>query len=428
MNVLVIGSGGREHTIAWKFAQSEKVERVYVAPGNDGMSDVATCVAISEQDHDQLVAFAKENKIGLTFVGPEVPLLAGIVDRFQEEGLRVFGPSKRAAEIEGSKSYAKQVMKTYNIPTGSYEVFTSFDEAKAYVEAEGVPIVIKADGLAAGKGVVVALTNEEAIAALDDMLNQDKFGGAGARVVIEEYLEGEELSLMAFVHGETVIPMVGAQDHKRAFDGDQGPNTGGMGAYSPVPQFSDVQLKQAVNEILIPTARALMQEERSFTGILYAGLMMTADGPKVIEFNARFGDPETQVVLPRLKSDLVNVIESLLDGQEPELEWDEQAVLGVVLATKGYPGSYEKGYTISGLEQLEDDTLVFHAGTKREEEELVTNGGRVLLVAKQASTLREAQAAVYEEINKVKSDGLFYRKDIGSKAIAERAVSSQTEQ
>ncbi|BAB04353.1 phosphoribosylglycinamide synthetase [Halalkalibacterium halodurans C-125] len=428
MNVLVIGSGGREHTIAWKFAQSEKVERVYVAPGNDGMSDVATCVAISEQDHDQLVAFAKENKIGLTFVGPEVPLLAGIVDRFQEEGLRVFGPSKRAAEIEGSKSYAKQVMKTYNIPTGSYEVFTSFDEAKAYVEAEGVPIVIKADGLAAGKGVVVALTNEEAIAALDDMLNQDKFGGAGARVVIEEYLEGEELSLMAFVHGETVIPMVGAQDHKRAFDGDQGPNTGGMGAYSPVPQFSDVQLKQAVNEILIPTARALMQEERSFTGILYAGLMMTADGPKVIEFNARFGDPETQVVLPRLKSDLVNVIESLLDGQEPELEWDEQAVLGVVLATKGYPGSYEKGYTISGLEQLEDDTLVFHAGTKREEEELVTNGGRVLLVAKQASTLREAQAAVYEELNKVKSDGLFYRKDIGSKAIAERAVSSQTEQ
>ncbi|MDY7221128.1 phosphoribosylamine--glycine ligase [Halalkalibacterium halodurans] len=428
MNVLVIGSGGREHTIAWKFAQSEKVERVYVAPGNDGMSDVATCVAISEQDHDQLVAFAKENKIGLTFVGPEVPLLAGIVDRFQEEGLRVFGPSKRAAEIEGSKSYAKQVMKTYNIPTGSYEVFTSFDEAKAYVEAQGAPIVIKADGLAAGKGVVVALTNEEAIAALDDMLNQDKFGGAGARVVIEEYLEGEELSLMAFVHGETVIPMVGAQDHKRAFDGDQGPNTGGMGAYSPVPQFSDVQLKQAVNEILIPTARALMQEERSFTGILYAGLMMTADGPKVIEFNARFGDPETQVVLPRLKSDLVNVIESLLDGQEPELEWDEQAVLGVVLATKGYPGSYEKGYTISGLEQLEDDTLVFHAGTKREEEELVTNGGRVLLVAKQASTLREAQAAVYEELNKVKSDGLFYRKDIGSKAIAERAVSSQTEQ
>ncbi|TPE69988.1 phosphoribosylamine--glycine ligase [Halalkalibacterium halodurans] len=428
MNVLVIGSGGREHTIAWKFAQSEKVESVYVAPGNDGMSDVATCVAISEQDHDQLVAFAKENKIGLTFVGPEVPLLAGIVDRFQEEGLRVFGPSKRAAEIEGSKSYAKQVMKTYNIPTGSYEVFTSFDEAKAYVEAEGAPIVIKADGLAAGKGVVVAMTNEEAIAALDDMLNQDKFGGAGARVVIEEYLEGEELSLMAFVHGETVIPMVGAQDHKRAFDGDQGPNTGGMGAYSPVPQFSDVQLKQAVNEILIPTARALMQEERSFTGILYAGLMMTADGPKVIEFNARFGDPETQVVLPRLKSDLVNVIESLLDGKVPELEWDEQAVLGVVLATKGYPGSYEKGYTISGLEQLEDDTLVFHAGTKREEEELVTNGGRVLLVAKQASTLREAQAAVYEELNKVKSDGLFYRKDIGSKVIAERAVSSQTEQ
>lgn len=417
MKVLVIGSGGREHAIAWKCAQSKKVEQVFVAPGNDGMVDVAKLVPISEGDNAELILFAKQEKIDLTIVGPEVPLLNGLVNDFQDNGLLVFGPRKEAALIEGSKSFAKEIMKKYQIPTGFFETFTTFEEAKAYVQEKGAPIVIKADGLAAGKGVVVAMTEEEAIAALDQMLQKGAFGDAGKKVVIEEYLAGEELSLMAFVNDEVVVPMVGAQDHKRVFDGDEGPNTGGMGAYSPVPQFSQRDVEEAVEKVLVPMAKAMKQEGRTFTGILYAGLMMTATGAKVIEFNARFGDPETQVVLPRLENDLVDVLLELLKGENVELTWSSNAVVGVVLASKGYPGSYEKGKKFSGLEDVTDSTLIFHAGSKKENGDFVTNGGRVLLLAHEAKSLLEAQKAVYSEIVKIKSEALFYRTDIGSKAI-----------
>lgn len=417
MKVLVVGSGGREHAIAWKAAQSKRVEEVFVAPGNDGMKDVATVVNIPESDHDALIQFAKENGIDLTIIGPEAPLSAGIVDAFEKAGLVAFGPKKEAALIESSKSFAKEIMKKHNIPTGAYETFTSFEEAKAYVEEKGAPIVIKADGLAAGKGVVVAMTKEQAIEALQNMLVNRQFGESSAKVVIEEYLEGEELSLMAFVHGNIVVPMVGAQDHKRAYDNDEGPNTGGMGAYSPVPQFAAKDVDEAVTKILQPMADAMVKEGRPFTGILYAGLMMTKEGPKVVEFNCRFGDPETQVVLPRLESDLVDVILTLLDGNKPELAWSEEAVLGVVMASKGYPLEYEKGYVIHGFDKLDKETYVFHAGTKEKDGQLVTNGGRVLLFARKAKTLKEAQQDVYREMKKIECDGLFYRKDIGNKAI-----------
>ncbi|MDV2685681.1 phosphoribosylamine--glycine ligase [Alkalihalophilus lindianensis] len=418
MNVLVIGSGGREHTIAWKLKQSEQVATVFVAPGNDGMRDVATTVPISEDDQDALVEFAKDNQVELTIVGPEVPLLAGLVDRFKAEGLIAFGPSKEAARLEGSKSFAKEIMQKYNIPTGAYETFTEYELAVQYVKAKGAPIVIKADGLAAGKGVVVAMTEIEAIEALDSMLNKQAFGEASASVVIEEYLEGEELSLMAFVHGNIVIPMVAAQDHKRAFDNDEGPNTGGMGAYSPVPQFGSEQINEAVDTILKPTANAMIEEGNSFTGILYAGLMMTQAGPKVIEFNARFGDPETQVVLPRLESNLEQVILTLLKGQKPELKWSDDAVVGVVMASKGYPGSYQKGAVIEGFDSLSEQSLLFHAGTKKQEGKWLTNGGRVLLAASKQPTLSLAKESVYKEIERIQSDGLFYRQDIGNKAIS----------
>ncbi len=417
LKVLIIGSGGREHAIAWKCAQSSKVQQVFVAPGNDGMTDVATLVPISETDHNGLISFAKEEQIDLTIVGPEVPLLNGLVNDLQDNGLLAFGPKKEAALIEGSKSFAKEIMKKYNIPTGFFETFTTFEAAKAYVEEKGAPIVIKADGLAAGKGVVVAMTEAEAIEALDNMLQKDAFGEAGKTVVIEEYLAGEELSLMAFVNDEVVIPMVGAQDHKRVFDGDEGPNTGGMGAYSPVPQFSQQDVDAAVENILIPMAKAMKQEGRTFTGILYAGLMMTDKGAKVIEFNARFGDPETQVVLPRLENDLVEVILALLKGENVELTWSNDAILGVVLAAKGYPGSYEKGKKFAGLENITKETLIFHAGSKKVNGDFVTNGGRVLLLAYKAENLLEAQKAVYQQIEKIESDALFYRTDIGSKAI-----------
>ncbi|MFN7251355.1 MAG: phosphoribosylamine--glycine ligase [Anaerobacillus sp.] len=417
MKVLVIGSGGREHAIAWKCAQSKKVVQVFVAPGNDGMTDVAKLVPISESDTAGLIQFAKDENIGLTIVGPEVPLLNGLVNAFQENDLLVFGPRQEAALIEGSKTFAKEMMRKYNIPTGFFETFTTFDAAKAYVKDKGAPIVIKADGLAAGKGVIVAMTELEAITALDDMLQKNVFGEAGKKVVIEEFLAGEELSLMAFVNDEVVIPMVGAQDHKRAFDGDKGPNTGGMGAYSPVPQFSQKDVEEAVEKVLVPMAKAMKQEGRSFTGILYAGLMMTATGAKVIEFNARFGDPETQVVLPRLKNDLVEVLLSLLNGEKVELTWSNNAVVGVVLASKGYPASYEKGKKFSGIENVTKETFVFHAGSKKENGDFVTNGGRVLLLAHHAPTLFEAQKAVYKELTKIQTEALFYRNDIGSKAI-----------
>ncbi|PEC78127.1 phosphoribosylamine--glycine ligase [Bacillus cereus] len=423
MNVLVIGRGGREHALAWKFAQSEKVEKVYVAPGNEGMRDVATPVDIDENDFDALVLFAKENNVELTFVGPEIPLMNGIVDRFKEEGLRVFGPNKAAAVIEGSKAFTKELMKKYDIPTAAYETFTDYEEAVQYIQKVGAPIVIKADGLAAGKGVTVAMTLEEALQAVKEMLQDVKFGAASKKVVIEEFLDGQEFSLMAFVNGTTVHPMVIAQDHKRAFDGDKGPNTGGMGAYSPVPQIPESAVQEAIQTVLHPTAKAMIEENRSFTGILYAGLILTNDGPKVIEFNARFGDPETEVVLPRLENDLVDVCNAVLDESELTLQWSEEAVIGVVLASKGYPEAYKKGDIISGLDALQD-VIVFHAGTAMKHGDFVTNGGRVLFVACKANSLQEAKDKVYKEIGKIESDGLFYRSDIGYRAIVHEMTKS----
>ncbi|WML29117.1 phosphoribosylamine--glycine ligase [Neobacillus sp. OS1-32] len=417
MKVLVIGRGGREHAICRKVSESPLVEKVFVAPGNPGMTDVAELVAIEESNHEQLLDFAQSKEVGLTIIGPEVPLLAGLADQFQAAGLKVFGPQKAAAEIEGSKSFAKELMKKYKIPTADYAVFTSYEEARQYVEEKGAPIVIKADGLAAGKGVTVAFTKEAAFAALEEMLVAARFGEASSRVVVEEFLSGEEFSLMAFVNGEVVIPLEIAQDHKRAYDGDEGPNTGGMGAYSPVPQIGSETVQTAVDTILIPAAKALVQEGRSFCGILYAGLIKTAEGPKVIEFNARFGDPETQVVLPRLQSDLVEVILELLSGGRPVLTWDSQAMLGVVVASKGYPGSYQNGAVLAGLADI--DQFVFHAGTaKNQAGDFVTAGGRVLLVGAKAPGLAEAQAKVYKELEKINCSGIFYRKDIGMKVIA----------
>ncbi|MEH7012510.1 phosphoribosylamine--glycine ligase [Neobacillus niacini] len=418
MKVLIIGRGGREHALCRKVSESTLVEKVFVAPGNHGMEDVAERVSIEESNHEQLIQFATEQGIGLTIIGPEVPLLEGLADKFESAGLAVFGPRKLAAEIEGSKSFAKEIMRKYEIPTAEYAVFTNYDEAKQYIEEKGAPIVIKADGLAAGKGVTVALTLEEALQSAEEMLIDQKFGEASARVVIEEFLGGEEFSLMAFVNGEVVIPLEIAQDHKRAFDGDNGPNTGGMGAYSPVPHIDNKTVETAIETILKPAAKAMIQEGRSFCGILYAGLIASENGPKVIEFNARFGDPETQVILPRLKSDLVQTILDVLDGGTPELVWDDQPMVGVVVAAKGYPEQYEKGAVLKGLADFSNEVYTFHAGTtKNQLGEFETAGGRVLLVGAKAESLKEAQDTVYRELEKLSCDGVFYRKDIGSKAI-----------
>ena len=418
MNVLVIGRGGREHAICRKVKESPKVNKVFVAPGNDGMTDVAELVAMDEGAQEELVQFAKANEVGLTIIGPEVPLLAGLADRFEEAGLKVFGPKQRAAEIEGSKSFAKELMQKYQIPTAEYAVFTEYEPAVAYVKEKGAPIVIKADGLAAGKGVTVAMTLDEALESLKENMVDSKFGDASAKVVVEEFLSGEEFSLMALVNGEVVIPLEIAQDHKRAYDGDKGPNTGGMGAYSPVEHIGQEVVDIAIETVLIPTAKAMMSEGRDFCGVLYAGLIKTESGPKVIEFNARFGDPETQVVLPRMNSDLVDVLERVIAGEKVEIEWDEQAMLGVVVAANGYPEQYDKGAVLRGLDKVAQDLFVFHAGTKKGDSgEYETNGGRVLLAGAKANSLKEAQEAVYKGLEHLQCDGVFYRKDIGYKAI-----------
>ncbi|MGG4037336.1 phosphoribosylamine--glycine ligase [Heyndrickxia ginsengihumi] len=415
MIVLVIGSGGREHAICKKVSESPLVEKIYCAPGNGGIAEVAEIVPIHETDFLSLISFAKERHIDLTIVGPEAPLSSGIVNEFRAAGLRIFGPSKEAATIESSKAFAKDLMKKYHIPTASYEVFHEYDAAKAYVEKIGAPIVIKADGLAAGKGVAVAMTLEEAQEALKTMMLEQKFGEASSQIVVEEFLDGEEFSLMAFVNEENVYPMVIARDHKRAFDGDKGPNTGGMGAYSPVPQISAEEVEQAVNQILIPTATAMVKEGRSFGGVLYAGLIRTTAGIKVIEFNARFGDPETQVVLSRLESDLVQIILNLLNGEDPELYWSNDAVLGVVIASNGYPESYEKGVQLPELNELSSNLLVYHSGTRLDNERFFSNGGRVLFVGKKDTTLASARDSLYKELEKYTFDGFFYRKDIGKR-------------
>ncbi|MGX9708395.1 phosphoribosylamine--glycine ligase [Laceyella tengchongensis] len=419
MRILVIGNGGREHAIVWKLKQSPKVTEIYCAPGNGGIAGLATCVPIAVEDVDGLVAFAHEKQVDLTVVGPEVPLLLGVVDRFEQEGLKVFGPRKQAALIEGSKRFAKELMQKYHIPTAAFASFTDAEKAKAYVRKQGAPIVIKADGLAAGKGVVVAQTVAEAEQAIADTMEEKVFGEAGNEVVIEEFLSGQEVSLMAFLDGKTVKPMVVAQDHKPVYDHDQGPNTGGMGTYSPVPQIPEKVVQQAIDTIIWPMHEAFRNEGIEYKGVLYAGLMITADGPKVIEFNARFGDPETQVVLPRLKTDLVEVMEAVIAGRldELSLQWSEQAAVCVILAAGGYPSSYEKGLPITGLDEVGEDTMVFHAGTKQQEDRVVTAGGRVLGVTATGADIGKAREKAYQELAKISFKDMHYRTDIAAKAL-----------
>lgn len=413
MNVLVIGSGGREHAIAKQFSISPSVNNVFVAPGNDGMRGEVEVVAIDTMDFAGLAQFAKENDIALTFVGPEQPLAEGIVDFFTARGLRIFGPTKVAAQIESSKSYAKEIMNKYNIPTAAHETFSEAEKAIAYIKEQGAPIVIKADGLAAGKGVVVAMTEEEAIEAVEDMIGNQRFGESSSRVVVEEFLDGEEFSFMSFVHKGQIYPMVIAQDHKRAYDDDKGPNTGGMGAYSPVPQIPQEVVDIAFQTIVEPTVKGMEADGASFTGILYAGLILTKKGPQVIEFNARFGDPETQVVLPRMVSDFGAFMMALMDERPFDLQWSEEAMLGVVIAAEGYPGDVEKGKVLPNLEALSTSHAVFHAGTKLVDGQFVGNGGRVLLIGAKAATLQEAQEKVYEGIATETWEHFFFRKDIG---------------
>lgn len=413
MKVLVVGRGGREHSIMTHLAKSPHVSEIYAAPGNGGMAKIGTCVELDEMDIDGLVQFAKEKNIDLTVVGPEAPLNAGIANRFLEEGLAIFAPTKEAALLEGSKQFAKDFMKRHNIPTAAYETFTDAEKAKAYIKEKGAPIVIKADGLAEGKGVIVAMTEEEALDAVDHMLVDRKFSKAGDTIVIEEFLEGEEFSLMAFVDGNSVYPMIAARDYKRAYDNDEGLNTGGMGSFAPVPYVTEEHYKFSVEKIIQVVADKLVEENRSFTGILYAGLMLTKDGPKVIEFNTRFGDPETQVVLPLLENDLFQVFVDVLDGKDPNLRWKNAACAGVVVASKGYPERYAKGKSIPEINTT-DNTFVIEAGTIYEEGVLKSNGGRVLLVGAVDKTISEASTEVYKLLEQVDfKDNFFYRNDIG---------------
>ena len=413
MNVLVIGSGGREHAIVEALKRSPKATKIYAAPGNAGIAELAECVAIKDTEVEKLVEFAKSHNVELTVVGPEAALAVGVVDRFREEGLKIFGPTKAAAEIEASKDFAKRLMVKYDVPTAAYATFTDFEEAMAYVRKGSLPTVLKYDGLAAGKGVVIAETMEEAEATLRDMLLDTKFGEG--RVVIEEFLTGEEFSLMCFVAGNKICPMPVAQDHKRAYDNDEGPNTGGMGAYTELPFITAEDHAYAMQNIMQRVADAMVEEGVPFTGVLYGGLMKTPNGIKVIEFNARFGDPETEVILPRLTSDMCQVFCDVADGKTPVIEWDEQATLGVVLASKGYPGSYDKGFEIEGTEAV--DGSIYHMGTALKDGKYVTSGGRVMIVVCKAPTLREAQQKAQAEVEKIKCENLFHRTDIGDKAF-----------
>ena len=417
MNILVIGSGGREHALYWKLSESPQTEQIYAIPGNPGMGASA---AIALDDHAAILRFAKEHEIGLVVVGPEVPLMNGLVDELEAAGIRAFGPRANAAEIEGSKSFAKDLMKKYGIPTARYEVFTAAELARAYIRQEGAPIVVKADGLAAGKGVIVAMTEQEALDAVDAIMEDHSFGDAGARVVIEEFMEGEEASLLAFTDGTTIRPMISAQDHKRAYDGDRGPNTGGMGTYAPAPVMTPEMTERAVEEILKPTIAAMAKEGRIYRGCLYLGLMVTADGPKVVEFNARFGDPETQVVLPLLDSDLVAIMCACADGTlaDVPIRWKDGAAVCVVLASGGYPGHYDKGQEIHGLADAEAmGALVFHAGTAMKDGKLVTNGGRVLGVVGRGTDISSAVDAAYAAATKISFKDAYYRKDIAHRAL-----------
>jgi len=425
MKVLVVGSGGREHALVWKIIQSPRFKdqgsRIYCAPGNAGISQIAECVDIKADDIPELLSFAQKEQIDLTVVGPEGPLTLGIVDDFEKAGLRIFGASKRAAEIEWSKAFSKALMKRYGIPTADYEVFTDREKAVSYLKERGVPIVVKASGLAAGKGVIVATTLNEAVSAVDLIMKDRAFGPAGDELIIEEFLDGEEVSLLAFTDGKTILPMPSAQDHKRVFDNDEGPNTGGMGVYSPAPVLTEALLDTVMKEILIPTVKGMVSEGRPYKGVLYAGLMITRNGPKVLEFNARFGDPETQPLMMRMNTDLVEVIDAVIDGRLKEItiEWDKKAAVCVVMAAGGYPGDCRKGDEIEGLEEAArmDDVMVFHAGTALKNGKVVSNGGRVLGVTALGSDIREAINEVYRAVSKITWNGVHYRKDIGRRAI-----------
>ncbi len=416
MKILVVGGGGREHTIVWKIAQSPKVDKIYCAPGNGGISELAECVDINACDIDKMVEFAKEKNIDLVMVAPDDPLVLGMVDAMENAGIRAFGPKKNAAIIEGSKVFSKNLMKKYNIPTASYEVFDNSRDALEYLKKGSFPTVIKAEGLALGKGVIIAKNMDEATDAVVEIMENKKFGESGSRIVIEEFLTGPEVSVLAFTDGKTVVPMVSAQDHKRAYDNDEGPNTGGMGTFSPSRLYTKAMEEECMNNIFLPTIKAMTAEGRTFKGVLYFGLMMTENGVKVIEYNARFGDPETQVVLPRLKTDLVDIMEAVIDEKlsDINIEWADNAAVCVVLASGGYPVKYKSGYEISGLDQIKD-AYVFSAGTKADGGKLYTAGGRVLGVTAVAGNLDAAIEKAYENVGKISFTDMHYRKDIGIK-------------
>jgi phosphoribosylamine--glycine ligase len=435
MNVLVIGKGGREHALVWKLAQSPRAERVYCAPGNAGTAADGVNVAIEATDFEALIRFAKKENIGLTVVGPEEPLARGIVDHFQKAGLRIFGPTRAAAQLEASKAFAKQLMRDADVPTAEFRVCDHPEPARHFIATREYPVVVKADGLAAGKGVLVCSTTEEALVAVNRVMVKEEFGAAaGRQVIIEKRLEGEELSIQALVAGRAIVPLPPTQDHKPAFDGDRGPNTGGMGAYCPAPLATPDMLNEIDVSVLVPIVHAMKRRRRPFHGLLYAGIMVTNQGPRVLEFNCRFGDPETQPLLMRLRTDLLDLLEAAVDGRlqefaEDKLDWDPRPAVCVVMASQGYPGSYAKGKVISGLEEVQQlpDVKVFHAGTQLENNLPVTDGGRVLGVTALGETLSEAKARAYEAVSRIHFAGAFYRRDIGDKALKSEIRNTKSE-
>ncbi|MDB3085911.1 phosphoribosylamine--glycine ligase [Clostridioides difficile] len=415
MKILVVGGGGREHAICWKLSKEKNIEKVYCAPGNAGIANVAECVNISDTNIEELLKFAKENEIGLTIVGPEVPLVMGIVDEFEKEGLRVFGPNKKCAQLEGSKAFSKDFMIKHNIPTAKYKEYTNLEEAISEIDSFGYPVVIKADGLAAGKGVVIPENREDAIATLKEMMSDKKFGAAGDKIVLEEFLKGIETSILAFVDNDTIVPMASAKDHKKVNNYEQGPNTGGMGTFSPSEIYTEELANKVKETVLEKTLEGFKKDGLNFKGILFVGLMITEDGEKVLEYNVRFGDPETQSVLFRLETDLHEIMEAILDNKlkDIEINYSDDEAVCVMLTSGGYPDSYEKGKIITGLENLDDDIVVFHSGTKMLDGNLVTNGGRVIGITAKSTTVKDAAEKVYENIKKINFEGMHYRTDIG---------------
>ena len=414
MKILVVGGGGREHAICWKLSKEANVDKIYCAPGNAGISNVAQCIDIQDSDIENLLKFAKENKIDLTIVGPEIPLVAGIVDKFEKEGLKIFGPNKKCAQLEGSKSFSKDFMIRHNLPTAKYKEYTDLDEAISEIDSFGYPVVIKADGLAAGKGVVIPENREDAITTLKEMMSDKKFGNAGDKIVVEEFLTGIETSILAFVDNDTIVPMVSSKDHKKVFEGETGLNTGGMGTFSPSEIYTEKLAKEVQEKILDKTLEGFKKDNLNYKGILFVGLMITEDGPKILEYNVRFGDPETQSVLFRLDTDLNKIISEILNNnlKNIEINYSKEESICVMLTSGGYPESYEKGKVISGLENLDSDIVVFHSGTKFDNENIVTNGGRVIGITAKGKTVKEAAQKVYENIKKINFEKMHYRKDI----------------